>query len=446
MSGNLDEVKNYLDYGLESSTADEIEIIAIKQSLGLTRFSNSSIHQNMEEKNVIISIRTIFGNRIGVASFNFTNFNSIIQAVKEAEENARLSPEDKDYPGLPKSSPLTDSRHFKSATAKASAVNRAGIVGRIVEKVEGEQLSAAGSVSTSSAIVGVANSHGSQSIGKISEAVITLVVTGENSSGYSQFYSDDLSSFQPGKLAEMAVSKAIASQHPVEIKPGRYQVILEPPAVADMISFLAYVGLGAKSYQEKRSFLCNKLGKKLISDKISIWDDARHPATIGLSFDFEGVPKQKVVFFDEGVAKSVVYDSYTAARESKNSTGHALPPSSNLGPLPTNLIMRSGDTSLEEMVSQIERGLLVTRFHYTNIEDPMATIYTGMTRDGTFLVEDGQIKAGVKNLRFTQNILEALSNVVAVSNQPQLVESMLGACYVPHLLINDFNMTGGTKF
>ncbi len=250
----------------------------------------------------------------------------------------------------------------------------------------------------------------------------------------------------PEALADTAIEKALLSQNPVSIKPGRYRVILEEEAVAQLISFLAFIGFGALAFQEQRSFMYGKIGQEIVAKTITIWDDALDNRTIGFPFDFEGVPKQKIVLVEKGTAKNVVYDSHTAQRENKESTGHALPAPNPYGPIPTNLFLSGGNSSVEEMISSTKKGVLVTRFHYTNVEDPIKTVLTGMTRDGTFLVENGKIVTGVKNLRITQSILEALNNVELISEKTRLVDTGFGACNVPALKIKDFRFTGVTEF
>jgi PmbA protein len=165
-----------------------------------------------------------------------------------------------------------------------------------------------------------------------------------------------------------------------------------------------------------------------------------------MPFDFEGMPKERVDLITNGVAKAVVYDSYTARRDGKESTGHALPAPNTYGPLPSNLFMQSGTHSRDQMLSSVQRGLWVTRFHYVNPLHPLKTVLTGMTRDGTFLIENGAITRGVKNLRFTENILEALARVRMISHDSKLGRGFLGGIRVPSLLVDGFSFTGVTEF
>lgn len=250
-------------------------------------------------------------------------------------------------------------------------------------------------------------------------------------------------------IGRIAVDKAIQSKNPTSIDPGAYTVILEEDAVATMMFFLGYLGFSALAVQEGRSFMSGHVGEKVTGDNITIWDDGFDPRGVILPFDFEGVPKQKVMLIENGVAKNAVYDTATAAREpGKKSTGHGLPAPNTMGPLPINLIMKPGSVSKEEMIASTEKGIWVTRFHYVNPVHPVKAILTGMTRDGTFLIENGKITRPLKNLRFTQSILEAFANAEMFSRELKMIKMGFGnfASCAPAVKIKDFTFTGATEF
>ncbi|HLC21869.1 MAG TPA: metallopeptidase TldD-related protein, partial [Candidatus Methylomirabilis sp.] len=223
-----------------------------------------------------------------------------------------------------------------------------------------------------------------------------------------------------------------------------YTVILEEPAVAVFLLYLAYMGLDALSLQEERSFLSGKLGSRLVGQNVTLWDDGLDPRGLPQSFDFEGVAKRPVYFFRRGVAEAVVYDSFTGNREGKPSTGHALPAGATFGPLPMNIFLATGDSSLKEMIASTERGVLITTLHYTNILEPKRTLLTGMTRHGTFLIEGGRIVRPVKNLRFTQSAIEALNRVNAIGRNAKIQRESL-ALTVPAVRVEGFSFTGATR-
>jgi len=206
------------------------------------------------------------------------------------------------------------------------------------------------------------------------------------------------------------------------------------------------MGFGAQSFCEGRSFMSGRIGLKLMHESVSIWDDGLDEDGIPSTFDMEGVPKQRVNLIENGIARGVVYDTYYAAKEGVKSTGHSLGPSYAGGPLPTNLFMAAGKSSLDEMIRSTERGLLVTRFHYTNIADPAHAVLTGLTRDGTFLVENGRISRPVRNLRFTESMTDAFSAVEALCAERSLEPAILGAILVPAVKISSFTFTGATEF
>jgi predicted Zn-dependent protease len=251
----------------------------------------------------------------------------------------------------------------------------------------------------------------------------------------------------------IAVDKALRSRNPTKIDPGVYTVILEEEAVAAMLRTLSFLGLGALSVQEKRSFMNSRFGEQITGAKITIWDDGHDSRGLVLPFDFEGVPKQKVTLIENGVAKNVVYDSFTAGREKGDadaprptSTGHSLPAPNTMGPIPVNLFMAPGTASKEEMLASIDRGIWVTRFHYTNPVHPIKTVLTGMTRDGTFLVENGQVVRPLKNLRFTQSILDAFGKAEMLGSELRLdAMGNFGVC-APAAKIHEFSFTGTTQF
>jgi predicted Zn-dependent protease len=201
--------------------------------------------------------------------------------------------------------------------------------------------------------------------------------------------------------------------------------------------------------QEGRSFMVGKIGEQIVDPRVSIWDDASDPRGLPLPFDFEGVPKQRVDLIENGVARGVVYDSYRAGKEEgKTSTGHALPAPNSFGPFPLNTFFGAGDATLEEMIASTERGLYITRFHYTRPVEPTKVVVTGMTRDGTFLIEDGKIACPVRNLRFTQSYLDALNHVDMIGKDHRLLSGMggLGGTVQPALKLGSFAFTGVTEF
>lgn len=446
----LEKVLNYWQRCYLSS-ADEIEVSLIAENSSLTRFANSYIHQNMALNNAILTVKVVLGKKIGYASSNLLDDNSIKEVVGNAIALAKLQKDNPNFKSLPKPKPvLAEVKTFFKETAEYFPLQRAEDIKVIVDLAKEQDLSAYGAYSTNVTEVGVMNSHGLSQYALFTDAVLKIIMMSGEVSGYSSAISRQVNEIDVVGTARIAMDKCLKGKDAIEISPGEYEVILEEPAVSDILLFLGYVGLGALSVQEGRSFMCNNFGKKIVGENITIWDDGLDERGMVLPFDFEGVPKQKVILIENGLASNVVYDSFTAGKEDKESTGHALPGPNTVGPLPTNMFMRCGDSSREEMIVATKKGILVTRFHYTNVVEPMQVIITGMTRDGTFLIENGKITKPVKNLRFTESILKALSNVSMISRVPKLasegtVLEFASGSVVPTIKIDKFNFSGVSK-
>jgi len=266
---------------------------------------------------------------------------------------------------------------------------------------------------------------------------------GAGGSGYAEAAAVDATKIDPAAIGREAAEKAGASANAVAIEHGDYPVVLEEYAVVDLLDMLGYLGFSALAVQEERSFF--EPGKRIGSDLVTIRDDGADPAGLPMAFDYEGLPKQRVELVERGACRSVVYDVQTAARDGVESTGHGLPAPNPYGPFPLNMVMEPGDATRDELIGGLDRGLLVTRFHYTNPVHPKLAIVTGMTRDGTFLVEGGRIVGPVRNLRYTQSYLDALRGTVAVGSERRTLKGFLGGVAVPAIRIENWTFTGTTE-
>lgn len=448
-----DRIRELLRAALSASPADQTEAVIRAEDSALTRFANSAIHQNVAERNASMTVRAVFGRRVGSAATNILDAAGIRRAVRHACENARVQPENPDFHSLPEPSPPARriAGLYVPATAALTARQRAEAVKTICGLATRHGARAYGAFSAGTAEYGVANSLGVACYARTSDADINTIVMTATGSGYAQAAARDVREIDCRRLAARAVKKAVDSQHSVALPPGRYDVVLEPPAVDELLGFVSG-GFSALALQEGHSFLCGKLGKRVLSPAVTINDDAADRRGYAFPFDLEGTPKQRVALIDHGIARGVVHNSYTANKEKRRSTGHGYPDFGN-SPGVFNLVMQGGESSLAKMVASTGRGVLVTRFNYCNLIDPMRVEVTGMTRDGTFLIENGKVARPVLNLRFTESVVKALSNVAAVSRRVELVT--LGGGYghrfaagslVPALLIRDFNFTGATEF
>ncbi len=436
---------------LAHSTADQTEIVYIGDEFGLTRFANSFIHQNVYENNCRILFRTVLGKRVGVASTNSLIDADLRQTLNNSIEIARSRAENPKFPGLPKAAKYKPFATFDKATAHCTPMQRAKTVQKVIAEATKHGFTMAGAYSTSSGEIAIVNSRGVRAYQPVTAASINMITMSDTSSGYASAVSRRVSDIDFKALAKIAVDKCKLSQNPQALEPGEYEVILEPAAVAEVMGWLNYTGFGSKSFQQGTSFLAGRIGRKITSEKITIYDNALDSKAIAFPFDFEGVPKKKVMLIDKGIAKGVVYDSMAAIKGKTKSTGHALPATEAAeGAIGLNIVVAPGKTPRAKMLSRVKRGILVTRFHYINgLIDTRNSVLTGMTRDGTFLIENGEIKYGIKNLRFTDSMMRAFKSTVAVSKESQLVASggnSVGCDSVPTIHLGSFKFSGKTEF
>ncbi len=429
----------------EAAGATEVEALVMADDASLTRFANSEIHQNVAESNAQLNLRVVVGRRVGVVSSNRLDDEGLRRVAAAAAAIARNSEELEDWGGLPGPTPIVDiPSGFAGSTAGATPEQRAEGVRAVIAAADAAGVVAYGSFSTGSELVAVANSHGVRAAQRRTAAELLTVMMGpDGGSGYAESASVDVAAIDAAAVGREAAAKAHASANPVSVDPGDWPVVLEEYAVVDILSMLGYVGFSALAVQEERSFA--EPGKRVGSDLVTIVDDATDPATMPMAFDYEGVAKQRVPLVERGICREVVYDAQTAARAGRASTGHGLPAPNSYGPFPLNMAMAPGETAREELIGGLDRGLLVTRFHYTNPVHPKLAIVTGMTRDGTFLVEGGRVVGPVRNLRFTQSYLDALAATSSVSRERKTVRGDFGGVVVPAVRIDSWTFTGATE-
>ena len=425
--------------------ATEAEVLVVAGDAALTRFANSQIHQNVAETTVGLNLRFVAGKRIGVASSDRTDDEGLRRLTEQAAAIARVVEELEDWGGLPGPTPIDDvSAAYAPATASASPELRAEGVRAVIASADAAGVTAYGSFSTGTETIAVANSKGVRAGDTRTVAQLLTVSMGPGGgTGYAEQASVDATTIDAAAIGREAADKARATANAIAIEAGDYPVVLEEYAVVDLLDMLGYLGFSALAVQEERSFV--EIGRTIGSELVSIVDDGRDPAGLPMAFDYEGVAKQRVQLLEAGVCRGVVYDAQTAARDGVASTGHGLPAPNPYGPFPLNQVMAGGDASREELIGGLDRGLLVTRFHYTNPVHPKLAIVTGMTRDGTFLVEHGRIVAPVRNLRYTQSYLAAMASTVAVARERKTLKGFLGGVVVPALRLEGWTFTGTTE-
>jgi predicted Zn-dependent protease len=464
-----DRAADIFDRIRKFSTTDEVEVLFSGGRFALTRFANNTIHQNVEEENHTVSVRTVFGARTARATTNKFDDDGLKRVVESSESLAKVQHPDPDLLPMPDpreavgrmgESPVSTravpSRHFEQ-TAAITPQLRADGVRKIVEVAKKHKLTTAGIFSSSESVEGIFNSRGLSNWYTQTLAEVSITMLGADSSGWQKANSPDVTNLDPLRMAEIAAKKAVDAARPLEIPAGKYTVILEPSAALDMVGFMLWDYSGM-AILDQRSFLTGRIGSKLFGENITIWDDVAHPLQSGSPFDGEGMRRQRVQLVENGVVKRVVYARATAERMKRSeqkdkvgpidATGHGFTLPTEMGEMPLNIVFATPQNpqTLGEMIASTERGVLVTRLWYIREVDPYEKIVTGMTRDGTFLVENGQVRQGVRNFRLNESLIHMLSNVEAMSVPLRSSGEESFDMVVPAMKIRDFNFTEVTKF
>jgi PmbA protein len=452
-SAIFDRVKKY-------SSGAELEIIFSSTNFSLTRFANNTIHQNVSEVNELASIRAAFDGKTARAATNRFDDDSLKRAVQSAEAMAKAQEPD------PELLPMASAGEGKGAeppsrwfdqTAALTPIDRAESVVRIVDIAKKNKLVTAGIFSSAQSAEAIVNSNGLSAYHRQTSAEVSITMLADSSSGWQKGNSPEVKNVDPVRLAEIAAQKARDSRGPQELPPGKYTVILEPSAVLDLVGFMFW-DFGGMAILDQRSFLNNRIGTKLFGENITIVDDAFHPLQSNAAFDGEGVRRSRVNLVEKGAIRNIVYARGTAEKMRKSEfkdkageirvTGHGFPLPNEMGEAPTNIVFVTpgGEQTVEQMIAGTERGILITRLWYIREVDPYEKILTGMTRDGTFLVEDGKVKHGLRNFRFNQSLIEMLNNVEAMGHAVRASGEEAFDMVVPAMKIRGFNFTEVTRF
>ncbi len=440
-----------LELALSVAHADETELTLQAGSSALTRFANNGIHQNVAETQTTVSIRSVVEGRMARVSTNRLDPASIAETVARAEELARLQAPEPDL------LPMPDPQQYPQvARAFASAMltpeERAEKTEAMIAVARREKLTAAGVVANHRTAQALINSRGLEAYYEETGAEYSVTMQGSDSSGWAKASSTDGARLDFAGGAETAARKARLSAAPIELPPGRYTVILEPAAVLDLLGFLFW-DFGGLAILDQRSFLTGRLGTRLFGENIHIHDDVLHPLQSGAPFDGEGMPRQRLKLVEGGVIRSLAYARQTAERMRREHpeipaapTGHGFPLPNEYGEAPLNIMMEGGEQTLEELIAGVERGILVTRLWYIREVDAYEKLLTGMTRDGTFLIEKGQLARGLRNFRFNQSMIELLNQVEALGIPTRASGEESFDMVVPPLRAGGFNFTEVTRF
>lgn len=435
------------DAVLGASDAELAEVIIFNEDSMLTRFAGSRVHQNVAVRNLSVGLRLRYGKRIGVAWVNSDDRESLKRLADSAREVAFHSPEQV-LPEPPSSSePQDASWAFDHETAEAPPEYLGQGVKDALSRLSPYE--GYGSFNKGAVEIVVANSKGLRLYHRMTDAHFSVNPMRGLASSWGQDSSIKISEIDPVWVADTARNRAEATENPEDLEPGEYEVILEPLAVSELLGFANWLGFSARAYQEGRSFLLNKLGTAVFSGEFNLWEDPNQG--FPYPFDMEGVARKPFPLVENGVPVNLLYDMKCAAREDKESTGNGIVPFGNY-PYAMNLVLKPGKKAKETLISETEKGVLVTKLWYVNVVEPMSFTVTGMTRDGLFMVEKGKVTRALKNMRFTQNMLEALQDA-EIGSDKTLVGSttwydlhLPAGITVPSVKLRRFNFTSSTEF
>ncbi len=441
-----DEVRRLAEKVLGMSRADETEVVISGGEEALTRFAENLIHQNVARTELTVTVRAFVGKRMAEATTNRLDENSLRETVERAVEAAKQMPEDENL--LPRLGPQTYQpvHAVDEAILTITPKERAELIVEVVGRCKAHGTTAAGALSNSFSYYAIANSNGLFAYYERTNFAFSITVATDEGTGWASADSFRKSDVDVLAVGERALQKALLNRNPRELPPGAYRVILEPPAVADLLLFIAF-GFNALAVDEGRSWLVGKLGQKVVGDNITLVSDVYHPLHQSCPFDVEGYPTQRITLIDKGVAVNLVYDRVTAQKHGVAPTGHSVDPTGAFGAFPRGLVMEGEEKSLQDLIAETEHGLLVTRLWYIRTVDPMKVLLTGMTRDGVFLIEKGQIVSAVKNFRFNESVLAMLNRVEAMSRVERAgAPEWEWAEVVPALRVSEFHFTDVTVF
>lgn len=435
-----DEARALAERALSFSTADQARVTINSSSTGNTRFAVNQISTSGEVTNTTVTITSAVDRRVASSSTNRLDDESLRAAVDTSERLARLSPEDPEYLGELEPIAVPERDAVFESTANLSPDARAGAVAEVTGPAAERDLVSTGFLIHATGSTAVLNSKGhfayqAQSNGNFTTTVRTPDGTGSGWAGTGLFDWDELDA---RRIAETAIDKAVRSREPRAVEPGRWTTILEPTAVANMVGLMIF-SLSARSADEGRSPFsrpdgANAIGEKFLDDRVTIWSDPMDPRLLSNPFNGEGLPNRREVWVENGTLRNLVYDRFWAQRQGRQPTGFV-----------SGYYMEGGDASLEDMIRSTQRGLLVTRFWYIRGVDPRTILFTGLSRDGTFLIENGTITYPVKNLRWNEspifilNGIESMGQPVRVS--PSESSGLSPAVIVPPLKVRDFTFT-----
>jgi predicted Zn-dependent protease len=434
--------------------ASQAEVTLRLNNSALTRLANSIIDQNVAERHARISTILYFGKRKGSTTVEVLDDKSIKEAVANTAKIAKISPENKDFKSLPEPKPyskaLTEEDFISEKTINTTPEERAKYAMEAIQaahSIDKRIKAVAGSISNTTVEVAILNSLGIEAYIPQTFSSVSLTVLAEDgeeeTAGWSADQQKDFTELQITAVAKKAAQKAADGFGMKAIEPGNYEVILEPAAVGGFMFYMSYFGFSAMMYQDYISFLRDKIGEKVFSEKLTLWDDAFDKRLVNNDlFDAEGSPKQRLDLVMKGIVKNLAYDTLTADKDGVESTGHNVKFRGRSIPVAGHLLMEEGDSSIDEMIAETKNGLLVTHFHYQNTVNPQKGIMTGLTRDGAWYIKNGEIQHPVPTLRYTDALPRFLGKIDLLGTYPKLNDTQVK---VPAIKLPSFTITGSSK-
>jgi predicted Zn-dependent protease len=452
-------ILSVLEDALKGSPAEQTELVALVDRTDVTRYANSEIHQNVEQENTRVSVRVAVGQATARVFTNALDTAELRQTIEDAVQLARMQTPNPRFKSLPTPdmgyppAGIPPQSYFPS-TAELSPMERAEAVARIIDEAASRGLRAFGTYRSSASQLAVVSTTGIRAYAPYTVAYLKALIEGPWGTGFGDAWERDADRIDPELIAREAVHKCLMNRQQTEIEPGEYEAVFEPNAVADMVRFPVVAGMGARQVLDGQSFMSGKIGERVAGENVTIWDDATDPRCLPVAIDWEGMSRQRVDIISNGIAVGPVYDVTTALEAGTKSTGHAGDPFGDFiaTPEPEHVLMPEGESSIENMVRNVRHGVWVTRFHYTHCPDPKRVLATGTTRDGTFLIRDGEVVGALKNLRLEMGVLELLSSLQE-SGRGKLCQDWWAAngmsdtnYFVPGMRFGACRFTGVTSF
>ncbi len=403
---------------LRDAPSDECEIWVHRRRAAVTRYARSQIHQNALSDEVHVHARAVHGGAVGTVTTSSLEVDDLRAALRAAAELAADLPANTAWPGLAEPAAVEPARAFDAHTAEASAADQARAIGEICGAAGRARLRVAGTHQLEVTEDAVANTRGVAVYAPATMAYLRALAQSDAGSGYAEDLASGIGALDAGGVAARAIAKCELDRDRTELPPGDYEAVFEELAVAEILRVVSLTGLGAQSVREGRSFMSGRIGEQVTGAAFTLHEDALDPRTLAVPFDVEGTPKRRVTLVERGAARGPVYDRTSAKEAGTASTGHAADPARYArGGHAANLTMAGGTASRDELIAAVGRGVLITRFHYTNIPDPRSATMTGTSRDGTFLIEDGRIVGALANVRYTMSALDLFAGIELLGPQ-----------------------------